>query len=531
MKTLKIRHAAKKGFSSLLAMLFVMLFSVLAVSFAAITDTNLQMSKNHRNVAVAQAAAESGLTYMGYLVSDYIDNAAPKTFNNTINDDEAYVAFEAYTSYLQFKLADVADRSIPAITSFVDQDDQTGNELTGKELNVPPIAYCPDRQARFAYRIRQYDDDLHTFEIVSIGTMGNVSRSVRLNYGIKKDTSILNFSVASRSRVILTGDSTVKLGIYSDWEHTNIAPPVDLSAESTIDGDLNVTIDQGDYEFPDDVIAGTVTGDINYDQPKIDLPTADDFDTSAYTDMTKTLPNSGLRVTEYFPHAEGDYTRPVWGSVLLKRTVYGPKKPGDPPLVIKDRILNSGANALFKNCIFEGILYIGNGGGLGTNNIRFENCVFNGAIVTGVPPKFGPETWKKNVLYFTGDSQFNNQTTVETTILAPNYNVNIGDTKALQDGSESVLTGIVLGGVVDIRGNARVDGTIVSMCYPDPDDWGWSAGQVATNIGFSNENNEAGGNPDGIITITPDPDGKLPPGMSSKVLMFCDGGSYDEWNL
>jgi len=525
MKTVKIRRAVKKGFSSLLAMFFVMLFSVLAVSFAAVTDTNLQMSKNHRNVAVAQAAAESGLTYMGYLVGDFIANEALKTFNNTINDDDAYDAFDVYASYLQSKLVDMTDVSIPSVISFA------GDGRTGNQLNVPPIAYCPDRQARFAYRIRQYDDDLHTFEIVSIGTMGNVSRSVRLNYGIEKDTSILNFSVASRSRVILTGDSTVELGIYSDWEHTDIAPPVDLSAESTIDGDLNVTIDQTDYEFPDDVIAGTVTGDINYDQPEIDLPTADDFDTSVYADMTKTLPNSGLRVTEYFPHAEGDYTTPVWGSVQFNRTVYGPKKPEDPPLVLRDKILNSGGNALFKNCIFEGILYIGNGGGLGTNNIRFENCVFNGAIVTGVPPKFGPETWKKNVLYFTGDSEFNNQTMVETTILAPNYNVNIGDTKALQDGSESVLTGVVLGGVVDLRGNAKVDGTIVSMHYPDPEEWGYSAGQVATNIGFSNENNEAGGNPDGVITITPDPNGKLPPGMSSKVLMLCDGGSYDEWNL
>ena len=226
-------------------------------------------------------------------------------------------------------------------------------------------------------------------------------------------------------------------------------------------------------------------GELNYDQPKLDLPTADDFDTSYYADLTSVL-NSGhtTNTKEYFPHAPGSYTTPVFGSIELNRTVYENR-------IISDKRAISG-NALFRNCVFEGIFYIGTTDGIGTNNVRFENCTFNGPVITGVPPKFGPEDWKKNALYFTGDTVFNNSELNEATILAPNYNVDIGNATA-----DSVITGIVLGGVVDVRGDATIDGTIVSMA--DPLELGLMAGELDTNVGISDAGNRT-------IDINPSPE-------------------------
>lgn len=507
-----------------MAMFFVVLFSVLAISFASMSNMNVQMSRNHRDMSQAQAAAESGLEYTHYLVYDYLNTDAMKTVNNTVNDEDASDAFYVFTDYLQTQLAGLAGQAIPDPIAF-NEDGQTGL------IFVVPVINFSDGRAGFILTVKQYDDDPQNLDIISTGVMADITRSISISYSMSKDTTMLQFAVASRSRVIITGDSTVELGIFSDWTDTDIAPPIELSAASTVNGDISTTMSEG--EFPIDNINGTYD-EINYDQPEVDLPTADDFDTSMYTDGTSNLPNTGQRQTEYFPHGE-TFTDPVAGSTEIRRTVYGPANPEDPPLVLTDKMLAAGGNALFRNCIFEGILYIGNGGGLGTNNIRFENCTFNGRIVTGVPPLFGPETWKKNVLYFTGDSVFDNQMTYddgsennEAVILAPNYNVNIGNTTALEDGSVSVIKGIILGGVVDIRGNVQVDGTIVSMHAPSADDWGGGTSQVATNIGFSDENAEAGGDPDGVITISPSPDRMLPIGISTKILMSRDGASYNE---
>jgi len=171
-------------------------------------------------------------------------------------------------------------------------------------------------------------------------------------------------------------------------------------------------------------------------------------------------------------------------------------------------------NALFVNCVFEGTFYIGTTDGIGTNNVRFEGCTFNGPVVTGVPPKFGPEDWKKNVLYFTGDCVFNNTSMEEATILAPNYNVDIGNGTG-----NSTLTGLVLGGVVDLGGDATVDGTIVSMA--DPLELGEYAGMLDTTIGTSDEGTHN-------IGLTPSPDRLLPMGISMKILIVRDGNSFVE---
>jgi hypothetical protein len=510
---MKTKRYSSGGFSSVMAVIFVTLFSVLAISFTAMNDINVQMSRNHRDLYAAQAAAESGLEYAKYLIRDYIIYGADSTVRNVVSSDDAMNSFENLAAYLQDELGELVGQTIPDPVTF------SSSGQTGRELVIPVIAFSSGDRAGFSLKVRQYNNDPKTLDIVSTGNMAGTSRSVRVNYTMSKDTSVLDYSVVSRSRLIITGNSTLERGVYSAWKHSEIANPIELSAESTVNGDINTSLSEED--FSEEAIAGNYE-EINYDQPEIDWPEAGEFDTSMYGDMTANL-SSGhtYNQKEYFPHAPGDYTKPAnWTSISLNRTVYENK-------TITNRKLASGNNALFKNCIFEGIFYIT--GGIGVNNIRFENCVFNGPIITGEVPKFGPETWKKNVLYFTGSSTFNNTTMEETTILAPNFNVNIGNTQTLESSSESVLKGVVLGGIVDIRGNVKVDGTIISMADPDPEEWGSAAGQVATNIGYSDENQEAGiPEEDGVIFVSPDPDRNLPIGMSSKIILSMDADSYVE---
>jgi hypothetical protein len=495
------------GFSSVLAMIFVALFSVLAISFTAMSNINVQMSRNHRDLSAAQAAAESGLEYMHHFIVSYIDNQAPKTLNNIVDDTDSSIVYNDFTSFLREQMSSSV---LPANQSIGEPVTFSNDGRTGLEVAIPFIGFPSDNRAGFTLTIRQYNDDPQTLNIISTGTMAGVSREVSINYSMVKDTQMLQFAVASKSPIEITDNTTIGTGVYSDWENTKVAPPITLASISTIDGSVNTVSSSDDFTDAGYALEDKLQGeyeDLNYDQPKIEMPSASDFDTSMYAKEVSVLSAGHTTNTkEYFPHASGDYEQPIVGSIELNRTVYD-------GVTISDKRAISG-NALFRNCIFEGIFYIGTTTGIGTNNVRFEDCTFNGPIITGVPPKFGPEDWKKNVLYFTGVSIFNNSIMEEATILAPNYNVDIGNTS-----SESVITGVVLGGVVDIRGDATIDGSIISMA--DPMELGDQANMLDTNIGISDAGNHT-------INISPSPDRMLPIGIKTKVIMVRDGDTYVE---
>jgi hypothetical protein len=155
--------------------------------------------------------------------------------------------------------------------------------------------------------------------------------------------------------------------------------------------------------------------------------------------------------------------------------------------------------------------------------VRFENCTFNGTIITNVPQQFN---WKNNCLYFTGEAEFDNHSSIqEATILAPHFNVNLGNTNP-NGGDDNVLTGAIIGGIVDVRGNAQIYGTIVSMC----DTSQWTSGYV-TNIGATlddggSETTEPGDV--GDIDITPEEDQMLPSGITTPIVIKPLQSTYSE---
>ncbi|MHC4596026.1 MAG: pilus assembly PilX N-terminal domain-containing protein [Planctomycetota bacterium] len=533
----KIVHVKRQGVVLIISMIFILIFSALAVSMATLSGTNVQLASNQHKVNSALSAAQSGLECGRFILATYEPIATSDC--QQVTQDQAEETWAALCSHIQDLQID--GQAVANANRFTD------SVGSGDQIITPQINFGTPN-ASFRVRFYRYDNDPYTIQLQSIGTDGPVTKQVAINVAVHKDTSVLKYAVASGSRVIITGDSTIEGDIYSTWDKPHIAPPFELEEVSIVNGTINTVIDTNyfDPENPDyagytletldengnpmfdeygnrihspsDKVKGTHNG-INYGQPQPTLPGFDhtDYDTSTYASMTATLPASGDTVKEYFPHAQGDYTQPADGSSReLNRQMYENE-------TFTDSRLPAGRNSLFKNCTFEGIFYIGIGGN-GCNNVRFENCQFNGVIVTGVPNDF---KWKRNMLYFTGSAIFNNTVMEEATILAPNFNVNLGNTQQLEDESESVLTGLVVGGIVDVRGNANIDGTILSMYDPGP--LGSIAAQYGTNVGFSDENIEAGVPEDvGTIHIHSDPDRMLPVGIKSSVILAPKQESYTE---
>lgn len=412
------------------------------------------------------------------------------------------------------------------------------------------------------FRIRFYresdwyypDQKGYVIKIQTIGIRNNIQRHLNMDLVVKKDSTVLNYAIASRGRIWLAGDSVIKGNIYSAWDRLEISP-FNVTSNSTIEGTINTvlklqgiqnenyqleTLDEnynpvfdeyGNRVFsPEDEVQGQHEG-INYDQStELDIPGMDigDYNTDQYKHERDLdiIPScaSENREIEYFPHSSGDYSQPRDGTPLntwnrrLERHVYENQ-------TFTDTYLQDNRNALFRNCTFEGILYIDcyKSGSNCYNNVRFDNCEFNGTIITDVPEVF---KWRENCLYFTGEAKFNNTSDIpEAAILAPHFNVNLGNTNP-EKSDNNVITGAIVGGIVDVRGNAQIYGTIISMC----DATGWSSGYV-TNIGATlgdggSETTEPGDV--GRIKITPNPDQMLPSGIASPIVIQPLQSSYYE---
>ncbi|MBN2212550.1 MAG: hypothetical protein JW709_14225 [Sedimentisphaerales bacterium] len=502
MKTSRIRD---RGGSSVLAIFFVCLFAVLATSFVSISNLNVQVSNSHQQVSTAHAAAQSGLAYAHSIFTTYIQDEATKTFINTVSESEAEDTFTNFATFVQTNL----DLS-PVLGggTVVYQSSETQASLT-----LPTVIFDNQNIARIKLVFEQDLADPHTILVRSTGSDSEVTRTVVISYTIKKDNSLLKYAVASKSPVYINGDSTINGDILSTWENVATSPPLILSPESTVNGTLGTTLSED--EFPAELIEGANEG-IEYDQPDFDVP---DFDSSYLLeelgDKLKNLPASGITQPEYFPHGPLGYFQPLnASSILFNRHVYEAKIYNDSLKVA------AGRNALFRNCTFNGVTFIDVSGN-GTNNIRFENCTFNGPVITGVPPD-SSFFWKLNTLYFTGHTVFNHGITYETTVLAPNFNVNFGNTNGT-DTTEGV-TGLVVGGVVDVRGNVNVDGSIVSMY----DTSTLSETFHATNVGYADDWEGTVPMLDGTINIQPDPSRLLPSGVSSKIIFERNSDQYVE---
>lgn len=115
-----------------------------------------------------------------------------------------------------------------------------------------------------------------------------------------------------------------------------------------------------------------------------------------------------------------------------------------------------------------------------SNNIRFHDCTFVGSVVADKPTVF---TFIRNKIVFTGATKFveknpsapedpsENPTAAEmdvirkSSMMLPNYSVDIG-TNNSPPTQDVRLSGAIIAGVLDVRGNASIDGVLMGTYSP-----------------------------------------------------------------
>jgi len=641
--TKKIRRS---GIAMVAALLFIMVFMAMSAGMLSMSTTNAQSAENHRNANAALNAALSGLEVAKYQIRN-----APviETYTNTVSLEEADKMWKGTDGqgglYGRLLAANLGGK-VPGKRNFSGGEEividrvVTGRDKGNGQGNAWAWGKAKRENAAFQLRFFRHDDKPFIIYVQSTGDDGedgHISRTVQMQWDITKSADVLNYAMAGRGRMWLTGDTTIHGSIYSSYGYKSNGSlqsmsPFNMTGDTTVEGTVNTVLpwqkiaDAGYYQlqsFEHDssgrlvlndgkTVSGTgylvgqdgnyvlsstgsyvdvfssrfsvsngvytvvdssgnavldasgkaITygnpietynsdgtrsyssndellgsyGTVNYGQPdqsNVRGLNISDYETSLYKNEIPTtlvsastsviqngvLSKSGVStVTEYFPHAplsSGGYTTAA-SSSSLKVTRYKYENK-----TLRKIRISSNTNALFKNCTFEGVLYV-ECTDSSYNNIRFEDCTFNGTIVTSTP---GALNWQKNALYFTGAATFENQTDVPATILAPNFNVDLGNTNP-NSGDNNVLTGAIVGGIVDIRGNAEIYGTIISMA----DTSSYTSGYV-TNIGVTlddggSETTEVGDV--GTIEITPNPDQLLPSGIKTPVIFKPDMATYIE---
>lgn len=528
----------EKGFALILSMLFLVVFATLAVSLGSMANTNMQLSKNHQSSNRALCAAMSGIEY-GKIKSLEFPSGLSTAGNISGNQKN-----KVWKDFRSFCLDHPCNGNCHHCRNYAN------NGKNIEEFVIPDVNYGAG-DYKFTLKFIYDDTDPNVILMESTGSNGVVSKKISMEMTIERDNRVLKYAVASRGRIWLTSQTVVDGDIFSSWDATRYGSAgIETTSEVVNNGTLSVvnslaeldsvgvqmeTLDangnpvfdiSGDrVHSPEDTVQGYHEG-IEYDESMEDLPgmDEDDYDTSNYKAICSgnKIPESSTVVREYFPHQEGDYTRSKSGSRTLYRHVYMNQ-------TFTDAYLPRGRNALFINCTFEGVLFVESSSNTSytsrCNNVRFDNCQFNGVIVTDVP-KNNSINWRENCLYFTGGAIFENEwSSQEATILAPNFNINLGNTTELELDQSSELKGAVVGGIVDVRGIVNIDGTIISMY----DTRSHPSGYV-TNIGSTDDDggSEGGAFAGENIQISPSQEQLLPDGILADIIITVDTGTYKE---
>ena len=157
MPSTRKRHHRRRGAALILSMLFVLVFSALAVSLASVTGTNVQIASNQHRVNTALYAAQSGLECAKYIVNTV---SLDQTNMNYVTDSQANQVWTDLCQYVQSQALD--GKTVPSATRFTDALGP------GDELVTPALDFG-SANVDFRLRFSRHDSDPRTIKLQSTG--------------------------------------------------------------------------------------------------------------------------------------------------------------------------------------------------------------------------------------------------------------------------------------------------------------------------------------------------------------------------
>ena len=408
----KSEKLTRRGAVLIVSMIFVLIFSALAVSMAAMSGTNVQLASNQHKVGCAIASTESGLETMRFWLNQvtFPSSVLPSDYHGEI------------VSSLQ---NDLSANSITNITIY----------------NDGTIAPVPLHSATGQAFEGELLIDANNTDILQLTTIGgsDITRTIRVQYDIQPyEYPIFDYGLATKGPVHFLGNPTVN-GVNSNGE-------ADIFIESNSNN-----------------LAMVVTGNCNFDG---DITVANSAANVAFMDAVQIAGDTGQTAIDNHVNIGADSPQfPIPDTQHFQQYATGPTIDSSTDIssgmTLTNATIAAGTDPNFLgNIIIEGILYIEQ-----PNIVTFsKNVDSRGMIVADGDPNFaGPN----NSITFLGNFatnpipagvQFDAIRQEEgSSILAPACSVTFA-------GNFSALSGVmaVSGAYFSGNVNAIVEGTIIN---------------------------------------------------------------------
>jgi len=281
------RGLKRRGVSSVLAMLFLVLFSTLAVGFYSATTMSAQVSKNERALNQAEAAADGGMQFIRYHLGQI---ALPP---NTPAPVLPVVATQLGT-----QLNGTSNMTgWPSNTAHTVQD-------VGGVVNLPGGSDWTRLDPNTGTMFRATIVESGQFLIVTVegtNSSGQVKKAIQLEYQqAPKAAAILDYGVASEG-TISTAGATIIQGLTDPTKGSVLSAdmsnptPIIIDGKS-VSGDLSVVNPSASVSVSGASIGGTsdptqIPKHIHIGVP---APTFPYIDTSVFTQYATTKYTSGM---------------------------------------------------------------------------------------------------------------------------------------------------------------------------------------------------------------------------------------------
>ncbi|MDB5356159.1 MAG: hypothetical protein JWN24_2612 [Phycisphaerales bacterium] len=409
----------RHGVASLLAMLYLMLFTALAIGFYSATTMSVQIAKNERSIEQAQLAAESGVQFVRYQLG-CID-VPPGTPDSSL---------------------------LTTVAGLLDTQIGGTSNMNGHRVTINNgVIYIPasneytmmdyTTNAQFRAVIWQSGSFLE-LKVTGYGPNGTVGRAVQLQFQKAMHAStIFNYGVASKSAISMAGN--VKIMGATDptkgsvLSATSGNTPLTMTGSPQISGDFSYTNASGANTYANGTIAGNKATDANFSQhvhAGVTPPLFPTIDTSSYaTYATNTYdPNGGSTLinTVIPPNTNPSFA----GGTTIKGVLY---------IQTPNKVKFSG------NVTIQGAIVVQNNptGDTSTNGITFSGNVSATSI----------STLPANATYPAGERGLTG-----AFLLAPDFAVTF-------TGNFGTIGGSIVASQFSFSGNAggTVSGTVINL--------------------------------------------------------------------
>jgi hypothetical protein len=404
-------------------MVYLAIFSILALGFYSAVTTQVQVSYNDMKINSAQAAAESGMQFIRYQLSGL--NIPHNTPNNLL--------FTTVYTQLSASMNGTANLG----------GDTVG--MSGSTINIPSTSgnwiNLDNNGTRFSAAITQSGQQL-IVKVTGQTSSGQLLRAVQMNYGVaQRASAIFGYGVASRGWITMTGNTKI-LGASDPTKGSILAATSQTVTALSMTGNQQIS---GDASF---VNPNAITSFSGNSSIAGYTPSSSSFASHIHKGVT--MPSfPQIDTSAFLPYCTNTWTNAV----------------GTSNVTLTNTILPSGTYSFSGNCAIKGILYVKT-----PAKITFSgNTTIQGCVVVENNPAGTPAT---NTMSFSGNVA---ATAIDTLpangtfpaaeraltnsfLLAPNFSVSF-------TGNFGTVGGSLIADNFSFTGNAggTVNGTVVGL--------------------------------------------------------------------